>query len=86
MKRFMNHLKLVGRTSRLSGSNHLDGSTASLTLQSDIHKIQPKHSQKRIEQRSNDVICLATTASFAQDYKILLDTFTPQPSGGTTGC
>lgn len=28
----------------------------------------------------------ATTASFAHDYKILLDTFTPHPYGGTTGC
>ena len=27
----------------------------------------------------------ATAASFAHDYKILLDTFTPQPYGGTTG-
>jgi hypothetical protein len=27
----------------------------------------------------------ATAASFAHDYKILLDTFTPQPSGGTPG-
>jgi len=27
----------------------------------------------------------ATSASFAHDYKLLLDTFTSQPSGGTTG-
>ena len=27
----------------------------------------------------------ATAASFAHDYKILLDTFTPHPYGGTTG-
>ena len=27
----------------------------------------------------------ATAASFAHDYQILLDTFTPHPSGGTTG-
>jgi hypothetical protein len=27
----------------------------------------------------------ATAASFAHDYKILLDTFTPRPYGGTTG-
>jgi hypothetical protein len=25
-----------------------------------------------------------TAASFAHDYKILLDTFTPHPRGGTT--
>jgi hypothetical protein len=28
---------------------------------------------------------LGATASFAHDYQILLDTFTPHPSGGTTG-
>src|SRR5215469_13241270 len=50
---------MVGCISILCMSNHLDGGSASRTLQSHVHPIQPQHVQEYIEQGRADLTRVA---------------------------